>query len=228
MEAKKNPGKDVHRQTFKYFLIGLTISVSLVITAFEWTTVKTGYPDATTDLPFEDFNEILATTHEQQKPIPIVEKKFQPLSQNFIPTSLPENLTGTKPVIDYTDEKNLVDPNAGIFSFDLPDEDTIKIISLAEFQPKPVGGYELFYTQISKNLKYPKQAVRQGVDGRVFIEFVVDRNGKVNHIKVVKGIGAGCDEEAMRVLALTHWEPGKQRGKPVNVRMVIPMVFKVQ
>ena len=57
---------------------------------------------------------------------------------------------------------------------------------------------------------------------------MVDRNGSVNGVKVIKGIGAGCDEEAIRVLALTKWEAGKQRGRPVNVRMVIPVIFTMR
>ena len=66
------------------------------------------------------------------------------------------------------------------------------------------------------------------MDGKVFVEFVVNRQGELSNVKVIKGIGAGCDEEALRVLALTHWEAGRQRGRPVNVRMVMPISFKIK
>jgi protein TonB len=227
MEAKKNPSHDVHRQSFKFFLIGIGISVSLAITAFEWTTEKVAYSGGVvTDPLFESSITVLPPIYELPKATPIIAKKNPTSTQSLTPTLLRDNTTHSQPDITIADD--IPEINTGSISYDLPKEDSTEIIFLAEVQPKPVGGYESFYSQLSKNLKYPRQAIRHGVDGKVFVEFVVDRNGKVNHIKVLKGIGAGCDEEAMRVLALTQWEPGKQRGRPVNVRMVIPVIFKVQ
>jgi protein TonB len=67
-----------------------------------------------------------------------------------------------------------------------------------------------------------------GVEGKVFVQFVVDKDGTLTDIKAVKGIGAGCDEEAVRVLkAAPKWKPGKQRGRPVKVRMILPITFKL-
>ena len=65
------------------------------------------------------------------------------------------------------------------------------------------------------------------LEGRVFVEFIINRNGDLSDLKVIRGIGAGCDEEAVRVLALTKWEPGKQRGKPVRVKMILPIHFRL-
>lgn len=226
MEAKKNPSQDVHRQSFKFFLIGLGISVSLAITAFEWTTEKMDYPEARFETTKESYINVLPTTHEPPKSIPLVEKKVLPKWQILTPTSLAD--PSRKDNVVELPEENPVDLNAGISALVLPPEDTTQILLMAEVQPKPVGGYESYYAKLSKNLKYPKQAIRQQVDGRVYVEFVVDRNGTVGNIKIVKGIGAGCDEEAMRVLALTKWEPGKQRGRPVNVRMIIPVIFTMR
>ena len=93
----------------------------------------------------------------------------------------------------------------------------------------PMGGYEAFYTYVAKNVKYPAQAQRMGLEGRVFVQFVVDQSGKLTSIEVMRGIGAGCDEEAIRVLEnAPRWEPGKQRGRAVKVRMVLPITFKLQ
>jgi protein TonB len=67
-----------------------------------------------------------------------------------------------------------------------------------------------------------------GVEGRVFVEFVVNRDGSIVDVKFIKGIGAGCDEEAVRVVqSAPAWKPGKQRGKPVRQKMVIPIIFKL-
>ena len=66
-----------------------------------------------------------------------------------------------------------------------------------------------------------------GTEGNVFVEFIVNKNGEPSDLKIIRGIGSGCDEEALRVLSLTKWEPGKQRGKPVRVKMVIQLNFKL-
>ncbi len=77
-------------------------------------------------------------------------------------------------------------------------------------------------------MKYPSQARRMGIEGRVYLQFVVDRDGSITDIQAVKGIGAGCDEEAVRVMkTVPKFKPGKQRGVPVRVRMVMPISFKL-
>jgi len=103
-----------------------------------------------------------------------------------------------------------------------------EIFDIVEDQPTPPGGMQAFYKYVSKSMKYPKQARRMGVEGRVFVQFVVDKNGQLTEVKAIKGIGAGCDEEAVRVLKqAAKWKPGKQRGRPVKVRMILPITFKL-
>ena len=92
----------------------------------------------------------------------------------------------------------------------------------------PKGGMQAFYEYVGKKLKYPAQARRMGIEGRVFVEFVVGKDGTLQDVTVIKGIGSGCDEEAIRVLKLSpRWEPAKQRGKAVKQRIVLPIVFKL-
>lgn len=92
----------------------------------------------------------------------------------------------------------------------------------------PTGQDELL-AWISQNVQYPEIAKRAGVEGRVMVQFVVEKSGDITEISVIKGIGAGCDEEAVRVCKMMpKWRPGKQNGKPVRVRMVIPFLFKLQ
>ena len=81
---------------------------------------------------------------------------------------------------------------------------------------------------LQKNIVYPHQARRMGIEGRVFVEFVVGVDGGISQVKVLKGLGAGCDKEAMRVIQKSpKWIPGKQRGKSVRVRMVVPLKFSL-
>jgi protein TonB len=77
-------------------------------------------------------------------------------------------------------------------------------------------------------MRYPAEARRKGVEGRVFIEFVINEDGSISNTKPLKGIGAGCDEEALRVVANSPaWIPAKQDGKTVRQRMVVPIVFSL-
>ncbi|MBI2419888.1 MAG: energy transducer TonB, partial [Ignavibacteriales bacterium] len=90
--------------------------------------------------------------------------------------------------------------------------------------PAFLGGDEALLQYISDNLRYPEIAIRAGVEGLVSIVFLVDKNGKIKDASVIKGIGAGCDEEALRVISsLPDWHPGKQNGRSVTVRMSVPI-----
>lgn len=103
-----------------------------------------------------------------------------------------------------------------------------EVFDIVEDQPAPIGGMAEFYKYIGINMKYPSQARSIGIEGRVFIQFIVDKEGNLTNITSVKGIGAGCDQEAVRVLEnAPKWTPGKQRGKAVNVRMILPITFKL-
>ena len=89
-------------------------------------------------------------------------------------------------------------------------------------------GYSGFYRYVAKYLRYPSEARRHNVEGKVFVQFIVDRDGSMTDIKVVRGLGYGCDEEVLRVLKnAPEWEPGKQRGEPVRVIMILPITFKL-
>jgi protein TonB len=109
-------------------------------------------------------------------------------------------------------------------------EDPNEIFLVVEETAAPVGGMNAFYEYVGKKMagKYPAQARRMGLEGRVFVEFVVEKNGKLTDVKAIKGIGAGCDELAVKVVQeAPAWKPGKQRGKPVRQKMVLPIVFKL-
>lgn len=107
---------------------------------------------------------------------------------------------------------------------DLPDAEGVFMI--VDNQPKPEGGMTSFYQYIMENLKYPLQARQQGIEGKVFTQFVVNEYGELTEFKTLKGIGHGCDQEAIRVLKEAEaWAPGSTNGKPVKVRMVMPINF---
>jgi periplasmic protein TonB len=103
-----------------------------------------------------------------------------------------------------------------------------EIFDVVENNPNPPGGMEGWNKYLRDNLKYPTQARRMGIEGTVYVAFVVNTDGSIQDVQVLRGIGGGCDEEAVRVVSTApKWEPGKQRGKPVRVRMRLPIRFKL-
>jgi TonB family protein len=103
-------------------------------------------------------------------------------------------------------------------------EEPHEIYSVVEAMPELVGGLD----SIRRNIQYPDVAKKAGIEGRVIVQFIVDENGTVQSPVTVRGIGGGCDEEALRVVTASQWTPGKQRGRNVNVKMAIPIHFKLE
>jgi periplasmic protein TonB len=97
-----------------------------------------------------------------------------------------------------------------------------------EQQPEFPGGESALIAYIAKNTKYPAIARENNIEGRVFISFVVEKDGNISDVKVIRGIGGGCDEEAKRVIkSLPKFSPGKQNGRPVRVQFNVPVNFKL-
>ncbi|MFC5623211.1 energy transducer TonB [Algoriphagus winogradskyi] len=95
-----------------------------------------------------------------------------------------------------------------------------------DIMPIPPGGIQGWYSYLGENLKYPESAKEKGVEGVVIVELLVKTDGSIDNVSVVRGIGGGCDEEAMRVIQKSsNWTPGEKDGKPVNTVMKIPIKF---
>jgi len=111
-------------------------------------------------------------------------------------------------------------------ALDIEQESAEEIFQIVEDKPEPEGGISSFYTYVAETLHYPTVAKRLGVSGVVYVRFVVEKDGDITDANVIKGIGAGCDEEAVKVINnAPNWIPGKQRGKPVRVYMTVPIRF---
>ena len=101
--------------------------------------------------------------------------------------------------------------------------------NVADESPEYPGGMEALYKYLAENIHYPEQAKNDQIQGRVVISFVVEKDGGISDAKVVRGIGGGCDEEALRVVnAMPKWTPGKMRGEVVRVNFHLPITFKLQ
>lgn len=108
------------------------------------------------------------------------------------------------------------------------DVDENKVYSIVEEIPIFDGGLEAMYDFINRNMSYPRQAQRMGLEGTVYIGFIVSKTGEITEVKVIKKLGGGCDEEAVRVIEkMPNWKPGMQNGKAVNTNFVLPFKFRL-
>ena len=106
------------------------------------------------------------------------------------------------------------------------DNDTV--YNIVEQMPEFPGGVNALISHVGHNIVYPAEAKEKEIQGRVFVGFVVEKDGSISNVKVLKGIGGGCDEEAVRVISsMPKWKPGMQKGKPVRVSFQIPIYFKL-
>lgn len=221
---KRKSYKQFKANVLLFFSIGLTISLLLINVLFQWKTYDSGeYVDiAASDVTTEELIDIPVT---KQPPPPPQQKVQQP---NIVEVTEEEIIEEIEVDFDIEiTEDQAIDYTEMEVEMEQPEEEVAEeIFTIVEDAPTPAGGLTAFYTYINENIKYPVYAMRMGIQGKVFVQFVVNSDGSLTDMQVVKGIGGGCDEEAVRVLQnAPKWNPGKQRGKPVRVRMIIPISF---
>jgi len=223
MEAKKTDSADLTKKSGFYLSIGLLATMTLVVTAFEWRQ----YEDSLVDLQGKNINtfeEVMEVPPTEQPPPPppqvqqpqVIEVPDEEEIKEDIKVNLDVEVT------DQTKIEEIVVQAAE------PEEESDQIFNIVEESATPKGGMAAFYKYVSDKIKYPPQARRMGIEGRVFVEFVIGKDGKLTEVRAIKGIGAGCDEEAVRIVqSAPPWNPGKQRGKPVKQRYTLPIIFKL-
>jgi periplasmic protein TonB len=126
----------------------------------------------------------------------------------------------------------VVDPDAGPKKEEVVEvkpAEPEEVFTVVEQQPEFPGGTSKMYQYLGKNIQYPSAAQRANVTGKVFLAFVVNTDGSIQNVEVIKGIGFGCDEEAVRVVrSMPRWLPGKQSGRPVRVKYTLPVSFTLE
>ena len=101
-----------------------------------------------------------------------------------------------------------------------------EIFLVVENEPEFLGGKDSLYAYIARNIVYPEAAKKENIEGQVYVSFIVEKDGQVSSVKLLRDIGGGCGEEAIRVVkSMPKWKPGTQRGKPVRVQYHIPLHF---
>lgn len=228
MEVKKTPKADLENKRMLFLEIGLVIVLGGALLAFNWT--SKGSKELTT----MGVQEAAA----EQEIIPITrqeEIKAPPPAPPQVKVSDVLNIVKNdvkvtdEPLFNSEDDQNKA---VKITNYDdeekaVPEEQVFFIVEdMPSFQGK---GQDGFRTYISQNLKYPEIAQENGIQGKVFVSFVVEADGRVTNVKVVRGVDPALDKEAVRVVSSSpRWTPGKQRGKPVRVSFTFPIIFQLQ
>lgn len=228
MELKKNPKADLEKRRGLYLEIGLVVILAAVLVAFE---VKSY--DSDEEEAFQ--REVIEEVEEQILPTDIQEPPPPP------PPETPEVTTLIEVVSDDQEIKNELVVNAEVNEDtknieiapvqieEEEDETETQIFTVVENEPEFPGGMEALYKYLAQNIKYPQLARDNGITGKVYVTFVVERDGSIANPKVLRDIGGGCGAEAIRVVkSMPKWTPGKQRGKAVRVQFNLPVNFNLK
>ncbi len=225
MEAKKSPKADLESKKFIFVQIGLIIALAVIFAAFEWKTYEKTELKLVERVAKTVIQEEIIQTKQEVKPPP------PPPPKTVTVLNIAEDDVEIENEIEIDAEADMNTEVEEYIPVDMEDEEVeeAEIFTVVESMPKFPGGPAAMMQYLGKNIEYPQMARESGIFGRVFVTFVVETDGSVTDIKVLRGIGGGCDEEAIRVVTnMPKWIPGKQRGKPVRVQFNLPIKFTLQ
>ncbi|HMN16326.1 MAG TPA: energy transducer TonB [Ignavibacteriaceae bacterium] len=219
MAINKTKKADLMSKYKRVFEISLIVSLALLIVAFKF------FPDfkgqeVKIEGPQELFKvEDIQQTKQENRPPP---PPKPPIPIEAPSSDVLEDIEIGDTEIDITEQIEAPPPPPKEDK-KIVEEEPVYFVAVEEM-PEPVGGI----AEIQKKIVYPEIAKRAGVEGKVYVLAFVNEQGTVTDAKIMKGIGAGCDEAALDAVKKTKFKPGKQRGKPVKVQVSIPVVFKLQ
>lgn len=228
MIIKKTESANLENKKTIFLEIGMIVTLVLVLYAFNWKSYDKWGP--------LNYQRMADSTPTDLVPITIQKPRELP------PMRRP-NVIHTINIVDFepeTDEDFLF--NAEIDPLDtmpvyvnrpvMESEENIEeeeIFTVVESMPEFPGGEAAMRVFLGKNLKYPELANQAGISGKVYVSFVVEKDGSITDVKLLRGIGGGCDEEALRVVSkMPKWKPGLQRSHAVRVHFVLDIKFTLQ
>ncbi len=230
MEVKKTEKADLKNKRLLFLEIGLIIALIAVYFAFEWTSQEThvSFLEDTTEIKVEE--EIIPITQETAPPppsapsIPVLSDQIDIVDDNI---ELDDNI-----FMNFEDNDNFgveIRDYIEAVEEEVVEEEAIPF-QLVEEKPSFMGGdANAFSKWVNQRLVYPESAKENGVQGRVTLQFTVEKDGSVTKIKVLRGVDPSLDKEAMRVVAMSpKWKPGKQRDRAVPVTYTFPVIFQLR
>lgn len=226
MQAKKTPKANLEAKKVLWIQIGLIIALVIVFVALEWKSYEKRELDLGQREVIDVPEEIIPITEQKVKPPPP-----PPPKQTLVINIVEDDVEIEDDDIDIDADADMDTEVEEYIPIEMEEEEIneTEIFTVVESMPEFPGGEAELYKYLSKNIVYPTMAQESGVQGRVYVTFVVETDGSITDIKILRGIGGGCDEEAVRVVrSMPRWNPGKQRGQPVRVQYNLPVRFVLQ
>ena len=227
MMNKKNKNANLENLRGLFFLIGLIIALGSILFAFEWKSTPQAAMDlGNTTFVQDEFVYIPQTTNEKKElPPQKVEVAFFELVDNDSEVDDDLDFFDTEPTDD-----NIFNLNDFVF---IPtknkNEEEEEILTFVDDMPEFPGGENALLSFLGSNVRYPVIAQENGIQGRVYVSFVIDETGNINDVCIIRGVDVSLDNEAIRVVRLMpKWKPGKQGGKAVKVRYNVPIFFDLK
>ena len=231
MEAKKTNKANLESKKALFLQVGLIVALSLTIYAFEYKSYQENESFVMERQVVRPLDDIVLTIQEDTPPLP---------PEKVPTTESTEFLIVDDDIIiknEYKITNLIVDGNIGatIKKIEIKDDDE-KVhddentpFKIVEEEAEFPGGYGKLIEYLAKSIQYPQQALETGTKGGVMLTFVVEKDGSITDIKVIRDIGSGCGQEAIRVVKeMPKWQPAKQRGKAVRQQFVLPVTFNLQ
>lgn len=227
MRTVKLSKADLEGKRFIFEEIGIIIALAIILLAFEMKSYEKQEIDLLSqrvDITQEEMIEI--TLHEKPPPPP------NPLKQTTV-IEIVENDIEVEQEIEINVEDDQETAVEEYIPIDIIEEEETdeeeQVFVIVESMPQFPGGDAARIAYLNENMKYPIMARESGIQGRVFVTFVVEKDGSITDVRILRGIGGGCDEEALKVVKnMPQWIPGKQRNVPVRVQFNMPINFILQ
>jgi protein TonB len=228
MEAKKTPRADLEKRRGMFLEIGLAVILAAALVAFNVKSYEKEVKEVSTrtaDVEIEA--DIIQTEQEETPPPPPEEPEVVATELNVVENDAEDiheiGIVNAEARADEALEFTRVEVTEEV------EEAEEEVFLVVEEDPEFPGGLDALSKFIADNIKYPQLAKENNITGRVFVSFVVEKDGRVGQVKILRDIGGGCGNEAVRVVKMMpKWKPGKQRGKAVRTQFNLPVNFDLQ
>lgn len=227
MEIKKTPKANLENKKTMAILIGLVLALGIMFIAFEWSKNEIKVYDDAIQGEFVEDEEMIEVTFRDETPPPPAPPIQETVLSDIIDIRENKEDIQTKDFNSEDDKNKKVVIQAPIAApVEDPEESRIHVV--VERMPEFPGGEAAMNQFINRTIRYPVIAQENGIQGRVVVQFVVNTDGKIVDVEVVRGVEESLDKEAIRVVkAMPPWNPGRQGGKNVRVKYTLPIRFRI-
>lgn len=227
MEIKKTPKANLENKKTMAILIGLVLALGIMFIAFEWSKNEIKVYEDAIQGEFVEDEEMIEVTFRDETPPPPAPPIQETVLSDIIDIRENKEDIQTKDFNSEDDKNKKVVIQAPIAApVEDPEENRIHVV--VERMPEFPGGEAAMNQFINRTIRYPVIAQENGIQGRVVVQFVVNTDGKIVDVEVVRGVEESLDKEAVRVVkAMPPWNPGRQGGKNVRVKYTLPIRFRI-